>query len=181
MRQWHCPACQNGPGEIDWFNGFQPLMAHAKTKGSKRVKLCREFAELLDEEITWQGTSVVPVGEVRGKCHGLRQSVPDKEIVWLPMVVVVNTLLDQDENEKWSGMGNLELLGLFSALKAQHSYGTKGYRRMSLLIFEGTPTGYVQAERLSTIILLRKEETGMLGIIAETLFYEGGNANCMVS
>ncbi|KAI3940056.1 hypothetical protein MKW92_050346 [Papaver armeniacum] len=32
-------TCQNGPGKIDWFNGFQPLMAHAKTKGSKRVKL----------------------------------------------------------------------------------------------------------------------------------------------
>ncbi|KAI3984639.1 hypothetical protein MKX01_004002, partial [Papaver californicum] len=158
MQQWHCPACQKGPGEIDWYNGLQPLMAHAKTKGSRRVKLHREFAEFLDEELRQKGTSVVPVGEVHGKWHGLRQSVPDKEIVWPAMVVVMNTPLDQDENEKRLatklrriGMGNPVLLGLFSgynALKARHSYGPNGHRGMSLLIFEGTPMGYLEAERL---------------------------------
>ncbi|RZC49838.1 hypothetical protein C5167_018262 [Papaver somniferum] len=151
IRQWHCPACQNGPGAIDWYKGLQPLMAHAKTKGSKRVKLHREFAELLDEELSRKGTSVVPVGEVYGKWHGLHRSVPDKQIVWPPMVVVMNTQLDQDENEKWIGMGNQELLDYFSAynaVKARHSYGPKGHRGMSLLVFEGLPTGYVEAERL---------------------------------
>ncbi|KAF2283150.1 hypothetical protein GH714_043480 [Hevea brasiliensis] len=23
-RQWHCPACQGGPGAIDWYRGLQP-------------------------------------------------------------------------------------------------------------------------------------------------------------
>lgn len=32
-RQWHCPACQGGPGAIDWYRGLQPLLTHAKTKG----------------------------------------------------------------------------------------------------------------------------------------------------
>ncbi|KAI3946269.1 hypothetical protein MKW92_035722 [Papaver armeniacum] len=105
MPQCHCPACQNGPGKIDWFKGFQPK----DIRGRKR-------------------TSVVLVGEVHGKWHGLHQSVSDKEIVWRPTVVVMNTLLDQDENEK----------------------GTGG---MSLLIFEGAPTGSVEAERLHNYLI----------------------------
>ncbi|KAI3846388.1 hypothetical protein MKX03_028950 [Papaver bracteatum] len=131
-------ACQNGPGAIDWYKGLQPLMAHAKTKGSKRVKLHREFAELLDEELSRKGTSIVPVSEIYGKWHGLHQSVFDKEIVWPPMQVM-NTQLDQDENEKWLGMGNQELLDYFSAynaVKARHSYGPKGHWGTSFLVFE---------------------------------------------
>jgi hypothetical protein len=66
-RQWHCPGCQNGPGAIDWYNGMQPSMTHAKAKGSTRVKLHRELAALLDEELSHRGTSVVPAGEQFGK------------------------------------------------------------------------------------------------------------------
>ncbi|KAI3851857.1 hypothetical protein MKW98_019856 [Papaver atlanticum] len=175
MRPWHCPACQNGPGEIDWFCGLQPLMTHAKTKVSKNAKLHRQFAELLDEELSRKGTSVVPVGEVYGKWHGLRQSVPDKEIVWPPMVVVMNTFLDK-EDEKWTGMGNQELLSLFSAynaVKAQQSYGPKGHRGMGLLIFERAPTGYVEAERLHNHFI----EVGRVRDAWDrggNLFFEGG-------
>ncbi|KAJ0089593.1 hypothetical protein Patl1_14919 [Pistacia atlantica] len=50
-RQWHCLVCQRGPGAIDWYHSLQPLMTHAKTKGSRRVKLPRELAELLEEEL----------------------------------------------------------------------------------------------------------------------------------
>lgn len=149
-RQWHCPACQGGPGAIDWFRGLQPLITHAKTKGSKRVKIHREFAMLLDEELQRRGTSAIPAGESFGKWKGLNDP-KDHEIVWPPMVIIMNTRLEQNEDEKWIGMGNQELLecfGSYAAVKARHSYGPQGHRGMSVLIFENSATGYLEAERL---------------------------------
>lgn len=99
-RQWHCPACRGGPGAIDWYRGLQPLMTHAKTKGSKRVKLHRELAELLDEELRRRGTSVIPPGEMFGKWRGLKDEEKDHEIVWPPMVIIMNTKHEKDENDK---------------------------------------------------------------------------------
>uniref|UniRef100_A0A5B6YQ63 Uncharacterized protein n=1 Tax=Davidia involucrata TaxID=16924 RepID=A0A5B6YQ63_DAVIN len=150
-RQWHCPACQGGPGAIDWYRGLQPLMAHAKTKGSQRVLLHRQLAELLDEELHRRGTSVIPAGEAFGKWKGLSETVIDREIVWPPMVVIMNTRLEKDENDQWIGMGNQELLDYFSsyaAVRARHSYGPQGHRGMSVLIFESSAVGYLEAERL---------------------------------
>ncbi|KAF8022990.1 hypothetical protein BT93_F0487 [Corymbia citriodora subsp. variegata] len=150
-RQWHCPACRGGPGAIDWYRGLQPLMAHAKTIGAKRVKLHRELAELLDEELMRRGTSVVPAGEVFGKWKGLKVEERDFDIVWPPMVVIMNTILEKDENDKWIGMGNQELLDYFNsyqAVKARHAYGPQGHRGMSILIFESSPRGFFEAERL---------------------------------
>nr|XP_023890101.1 protein SUPPRESSOR OF GENE SILENCING 3 [Quercus suber] len=150
-RQWHCPACQGGPGAIDWYRGLQPLMTHAKTKGSKRVKMHRELAEILEEELRLRGTSVVPAGEAFGRWKGLKDDERDHEIVWPPMVVIMNTKLEQDEKDKWVGMGNQELLDYFSsydAVKARHAYGPQGHRGMSLLIFEASARGYLEAERL---------------------------------
>ncbi|KAF8658059.1 hypothetical protein HU200_059523 [Digitaria exilis] len=152
-RQWHCPACKNGPGAIDWYKGLQPLMTHARTKGATRVKLHRELAALLEEELSRRGTSVVPAGEQFGKWKGLRESTEstDCEIVWPPMVIVMNTLLEQDDDDKWKGMGNQELLdyfGEYAATRARHAYGPAGHRGMSVLIFEGSAVGYMEAERL---------------------------------
>ncbi|CAA0833841.1 Protein SUPPRESSOR OF GENE SILENCING 3 [Striga hermonthica] len=150
-RQWHCPACKGGPGAIDWYRGLQPLISHAKTKRSKRVKLHRELAALLEEELKRRGTSAVPAGEVFGKWKGLEEE-PDREIVWPPIVVIMNTRLEKDDKDKWIGMGNQELLDYFSAyaaLKARHSYGPQGHRGMSVLIFEASAVGYAEAERLS--------------------------------
>ncbi|KAK4490498.1 hypothetical protein RD792_001178 [Penstemon davidsonii] len=151
-RQWHCPACKGGPGAISWYSGLQSLITHAKTKRSKRVKLHRELAELLDEELQRRGTSAVPSGEMFGMWKGLEKS-SDKEIVWPPMVIIMNTRLKKDEdNEKWIGMGNPELLdyfGSYTVVKARHSYGPQGHRGMSILIFEATAVGYVEAVRLS--------------------------------
>ena len=48
-------------------------------------------------------------------------------------------------------MGNQELFDYFSdyaAVKARQSYGPKGHRGVSVLIFEDTATGYSEAERL---------------------------------
>ncbi|GAB2287188.1 Protein SUPPRESSOR OF GENE SILENCING [Dionaea muscipula] len=151
-RQWHCPACQGGPGAIDWYRGLKPLITHAKTKGTTRVKLHREFAELLEKELYKRGSSLIPSGETFGLWEGLKQETRDFEIVWPPMVIVMNTRLDKDEtNERWIGMGNQELLDYFSsyrAEKARHSYGPQGHRGMSVLIFESSAVGYLEAERL---------------------------------
>ncbi|KAJ9538538.1 hypothetical protein OSB04_031271 [Centaurea solstitialis] len=151
-RQWHCPACRNGPGSIDWYKSLQSLVTHAKTKGSKRVKIHRDLAEILEEELRRRGATVVPAGESFGQWKGLNDVVKDREILWPPMVVIMNTQLEQDENEKWLGMGNQELLeyfGSYEAVRARHSYGPKGHRGMSLLIFEASAVGYTEAERLS--------------------------------
>ncbi|THU58807.1 hypothetical protein C4D60_Mb03t18340 [Musa balbisiana] len=97
------------------------------------------------------GASAAPAGEVFGKWQGPKNMTIDHEIVWPPMVIVMNTRLDHDENEKWIGMGNQELRDCFSSydvVKARHSYGPEGHRGMSVLIFEATATGYLEAERL---------------------------------
>ncbi|XP_010421163.1 PREDICTED: protein SUPPRESSOR OF GENE SILENCING 3-like [Camelina sativa] len=150
QRQWHCPACQGGPGAIDWYN-LQPLVAHARTKGARRVKLHREFAKVLDMDLQMRGASVIPSGEIYGQWKGLGQEEKDHEIVWPPMVIIMNTRLDMDDNDKWLGMGNQELLEYFEqydAIRARHSYGPQGHRGMSVLMFESSATGYVEAERL---------------------------------
>ncbi|XP_062202460.1 protein SUPPRESSOR OF GENE SILENCING 3 homolog isoform X2 [Phragmites australis] len=149
-RQWHCPACQNGPGAVEWYKGLQPLMTHARTKGSRKVKLHRELAALLEEELSLRGTSVVRGGEQFGKWKGLREST-DCEIVWPPIVIVMNTLLEKDDDDMWMGMGNQELLEYFdkySVTKAHHSYDPSGHCGMSALIFESSAVGYMMAERL---------------------------------
>lgn len=48
-------------------------------------------------------------------------------------------------------MGNQELLNYFSSyasVKARHSYGPQGHRGMSVLIFESSAAGYLEAARL---------------------------------
>lgn len=176
VRQWHCPACQGGPGAIDWYKGIQPLMTHARTKGSVRVKLHREFAILLDEELRKRGASVVPAGESFGHWEGLKQETKDHEIVWPPMVMVMNTVLEQDDNDKWQGMGNQELLDYFqgyAATKARHSYGPKGHRGLSILVFEGA-MGYVEAERLHKHFLGQGTGRNAWESKNRQLFYPGG-------
>ncbi|KAI3814797.1 hypothetical protein L1987_14442 [Smallanthus sonchifolius] len=151
-RQWHCPACKNGPGAIDWYKSLLSLVTHAKTKGSKRVKIHRDLAEILEEELRVRGATVNPAGESYGQWMGLNEVVKDKEIVWPPMVVIMNTQLEQDESDKWLGMGNQELLdyfGSYEAVRARHSYGPRGHKGMSVLIFESSAVGYTEAERLS--------------------------------
>lgn len=49
-------------------------------------------------------------------------------------------------------MGNAELLEYFSAFEAvssKHSYGPQGHRGMSLLIFESSAIGFIEADQLS--------------------------------
>ncbi|KAK7328245.1 hypothetical protein VNO77_22348 [Canavalia gladiata] len=150
-RQWHCPACQGVPGAIDWYKGLQPLLNHSRTVQARRARLHRMFAETLEEECFRRRAPLTKVGEVHGRWEGLDKKVKDHEIVWPPMVIIMNTRYEQDENNKWIGMGNQELLDCFSdyaALKARHSYGPQGHRGMGVLIFEASTAGYLEAVRL---------------------------------
>nr|XP_043628412.1 protein SUPPRESSOR OF GENE SILENCING 3-like [Erigeron canadensis] len=151
-RQWHCPACRDGPGSIHWFRGMKSFVTHVKTKGTRRPRLHWDFAELLDEELRRRGATLVKAGESYGKWKGLDKETEDREIVWPPMVIVMNTQLEKDENEKWLGMGPQELLEYFEsyeAVKARSSFGPEGHRGMSVLIFDTSAIGYLEAERLS--------------------------------
>ncbi|TKY71317.1 Zinc finger-XS domainprobable mediator of RNA polymerase II transcription [Spatholobus suberectus] len=150
-RQWHCPACQGGPGAIDWYKGLQPLLNHSRTMLTRRARLHRMFAETLEEECFRRKAPLTMVGEAHDGWEGLDKKVKDHEIVWPPMVIIMNTRFEQDENNQWNGMGNQELLDCFSdyaALKARHSYGPQGHRGMSVLIFEASTAGYLEALRL---------------------------------
>ncbi|GMI70574.1 hypothetical protein HRI_000726700 [Hibiscus trionum] len=151
LRQWHCPVCQGGPGAINWYRGVQAIMTHAMTKTTRRAKMHHVFAEVLVEEMRRRGAFIKPDNDAFGKWEGLNDRVADHEIVWPPMVIIMNTRYEQDENGKWTGMGNQELLNYFSsyaAVKARHSYGPHGHRGMSVLIFESSAAGYLEAARL---------------------------------
>ncbi|KAL4318667.1 hypothetical protein GQ457_18G001100 [Hibiscus cannabinus] len=84
-KRWRCPVCQGAPGNTDWYCGLHLLVTHAKMmKKARRVKLHRELAELLDEELLRQDTLVVPASKAYGKWRGLKYDEKDHEIIWPP-------------------------------------------------------------------------------------------------
>ena len=106
-RQWHCPACKGGPGAIDWFRGLGPLATHARTMRSRRVKLHRMFADVLEEELRLRRTGASSGGmqgqSTFGKWKGIHDDndvAPPQMIVWPPIIVIQNTQLEQDEQGK---------------------------------------------------------------------------------
>ncbi|KAF2301699.1 hypothetical protein GH714_028713 [Hevea brasiliensis] len=98
-RQWLCPSCQGVAGAIKWYLGLQTLMKHAKTKGSRRLRLHRELAQLLEEKLHGSlATSAALGGEACGKpklkyemrsyeemvVNGIRQMSEDNlQLPWL--------------------------------------------------------------------------------------------------
>ncbi|XVF27171.1 hypothetical protein REPUB_Repub14bG0083600 [Reevesia pubescens] len=146
---WRCPACQGGPGATTWYRSIQDLISHSRKIGARRVKLHRKLAELLEGELHRKGTSIAPADQILGKWKGLKDA-RDHEIVWPPMVVIMNTMSSNFKDGKCVGMGSQELLEHFSsypALKARH-YGPQGHRGLSVLIFESSALGYLEAVRL---------------------------------
>lgn len=104
-RQWHCPACKGGPGAIDWFRGLAPLATHARTMRSRRVKLHRKFAEVLEEELRLRRSGAPTVESVQGvfgKWKGLNDETDSQQqlVIWPPILVIQNTQLDQDDEGK---------------------------------------------------------------------------------
>lgn len=106
-RQWHCPACKGGPGAIDWFRGLGPLATHARTMRSRRVKLHRTFADVLEEELRLRRTGASSGGMQGQSTFGKWKGIHDDNdvasvqmIVWPPIIVIQNTQLEQDEQGK---------------------------------------------------------------------------------
>ena len=99
-KSWHCPACQGGVGAIDWYQGLQPLLVHSRTIQSRRARLHRVFAATLEEECSRRRIPLTAPSEAYGRWEGLDKKVKDYEIVWPPMVVIMNTRYEQDENNK---------------------------------------------------------------------------------
>ena len=79
---------------------------------------------------------------------------------------------------QWTGMGNQELLDYFSsyaAQRARHSYGPQGHRGMSLLIFEASAGGYLEAERLHKHFTEQRTDKEAWFSNRRILFLPGGN------
>lgn len=110
VRRWHCPACQDGPGAIDWYDGLQPLLIHSRTIKSRRVRLHRLFAETLEEECYRRRAPLIMASEAQGVWEGLDKKVKDHEIVWPPMVLIMNTIYEKDGSNKVQDNKNMQLL-----------------------------------------------------------------------
>lgn len=55
----------------------------------------------------------------------LNEVVTDREIMWPPMIIIMNTKLEQGNKKKLLGMGNPELLAYiesYASVKVHNSY-----------------------------------------------------------
>ncbi|XP_047309707.1 protein SUPPRESSOR OF GENE SILENCING 3-like [Impatiens glandulifera] len=179
-RQWHWLACQDGPGAIYWYKGLPSIVTHA-LKGAIRMKLHCELATLLDEERKIRGAPIVPAGEAFGQWRGLsHQTMKDCKIVWPPIVIIMNTKLKKGEDEKWIGMGNPELLQYFheyNTSKAKHADEPQGHRGMSIMIFDSSSTGHMEAYRNSVMFYLGGKRQ-LYGFMADNKDMDVFNQHC---
>ncbi|KAM7266402.1 hypothetical protein ACFE04_004299 [Oxalis oulophora] len=143
-RQWNCPACHGGPGATRRYSGLRPLLAHANANEKRRMKLHKELAQLLGEELRkWK----TPVQRFSAK----RKTLGNVEVVWPPMVIIMNTGLRQDVNHGMNGMGKLDLVKYFDAyspVKSRKCYAPQERYEMNVLIFESSADGYLEAKLL---------------------------------
>lgn len=150
-REWTCPACRGGVGAANNYKGLKPLIDHAKNVKQWNVRLHRKFMKVLEEESKRRSAAGFVVQEVYGKWLSLQEQHIDSQVVWPPMVIVENTSFKSQESPQSAGMGSKELLAHFKGykpIKARQAYGPKGHRGISLLVFEDSAVGYLEADRL---------------------------------
>ncbi|KAJ6694862.1 PROTEIN SUPPRESSOR OF GENE SILENCING 3 [Salix koriyanagi] len=127
--KFYCPACAEVSETIKWYKGLQALISHAKTT-EEVAKLHRKIEQISEKKFGRKGTSDGPAGEVSR----------------------IQQAFKKDENSKWIGIADQELLDLFSSYdaieKVQQAYNLLGHCGMSILVFERSPRGYLEAERL---------------------------------
>ncbi|KAM7253075.1 hypothetical protein ACFE04_025693 [Oxalis oulophora] len=144
--QWYCPACRGGPDATRMYNGLHPLVAHVTAHGKTRSNLHRELAQVLGKMLP-----KTPIERVSDKWKTFQVVNKYAEIVWPPMVVIVNTCFRLDVNHEWNGMPNKDLVkhfGAYSPVKALKCYVPQEHCGLSILIFESSTNGYLEAKRL---------------------------------
>ncbi|KAH7302551.1 hypothetical protein KP509_23G077100 [Ceratopteris richardii] len=156
---FYCPACRgSGLGETDLYKGLKPLKTHAKNYTKRRVKLHKEFASILKEELKTLGE--MPKSEANmGRIFQLPWQLaegdltdPDPLILWPPMVVIRTACLKSDTHEKSLTIDAkcfLEVFKQYCPRRVRHAYDPAGQLSLlSLLLFLDSPAGYVHAKHL---------------------------------
>ncbi|KAH9302938.1 hypothetical protein KI387_014521, partial [Taxus chinensis] len=151
--EWGCPACKGGGARANArYKGMQSLIEHAKTTKFWNGRLHQKFVKVLEEEVKTRGIACSVVQHVYGKWLGLENVYSEHEIVWPPMVVIQNTNFGPSNNQqKVMGMGTTELLECFKQYKptkAKYASGPKGHCGVSLLVFDDSTLGYLEADYL---------------------------------
>ncbi|GLJ18559.1 hypothetical protein SUGI_0330250 [Cryptomeria japonica] len=154
-KEWGCPACKGGDSKVkvsDRYKGIQGLIEHAKVTKSCNVGWHQKLVKVLEEEVKRRKVACTMAQHVYGKWLGLENACGECEIVWPPIIIIQNTNLDLSDNQQRAmGMGNKELLDCFKQYKpskAKFAYGQKGHCGVSLLIFEDSIDGYLEADYL---------------------------------
>eukprot|EP00250_Pteridium_aquilinum_P033776 c627_g1_i2 orf=33-1481(+) len=155
---FYCPACRgSGLGETDVYKGLKPLIVHAKYHTKRRVKLHREFAAILEEDLERRCIMTTEPSSANASCKQMGliedEKLMNQLIVWPPMVLLESKGVELDAHHKRAGMGSKELLEIFKEYhprRVRHAYDpTDHFPQLSLLIFPDSPVGYMHAKRLA--------------------------------
>lgn len=155
---FYCPACRgSGLGEVSVYKGFKPLIAHAKQYKQRRVKLHRDFAAILEEDLKRSGIYKAEPGQIYPVCKQISLSEDEKFtnllIVWPPTVVVHTMGIEVEGHPKRVGMKNREILDILKGYhprKVIRAYvHEENDRLLSLVFFRDSPMGYMNAKRLA--------------------------------
>ncbi|GAB2235363.1 hypothetical protein Droror1_Dr00025787 [Drosera rotundifolia] len=144
-------------------------------------KKAKELKRDMHRSSIWWLSSTDDSSE-RGHGEVLKQEARDFSIVWPPMVIIMNSRLDKEENKKRVGIGNEEPHDHFDSyhpVKARNSYDPVGNLDISILVFESSVAGHLDVERLHNqkqVGLLKDDEQFDLLELQEygTDYYDDG-------
>lgn len=79
------------------FKGLHTITVHARDVQVKE-KFHKKLAKLLEEELVKRQISAKPVGQTLGRWECPKET--DKDIMWPPIVMIMNTQHEKDLNNK---------------------------------------------------------------------------------